>query len=142
MTEPVEAPTRRYVDVALGLLGVDEAAELILRTVSIVVLIGIHFVVRIAIYRSTDTTIDTNTVINTGTTITTNTTINTTTTTNTTTGIAIDTNNNGECIAGRDRADIVRHSSCQDNRQALRCVNGEEDVRLVNTWCDIGRWYR
>ena len=31
-------PTRRYVDVALGLLGADEAAELILQTVSIVFL--------------------------------------------------------------------------------------------------------
>ena len=65
MAEPVWVPTRRYVDVALGLLGADESAELILRTVSVVILlIGINYKDWTVIDRSTNTAIDTNTTIN------------------------------------------------------------------------------
>ena len=64
MAEPVRVPTRRYVDVALGLLGADEAAELILQTVSMVFFSHRRPLYRLLFYFYANTNFDTHTYIN------------------------------------------------------------------------------
>ena len=59
----VWTPAHRYMDVALGLLGADEAAELILQTVSIVFLFHRCPLCGLLFYFYANTNIDTDTDI-------------------------------------------------------------------------------